>query len=449
MRFPMKKQSTESCPTRKRFSVNKRKLIFSCIAICLFLLIVEACSFILLATAFLTASPWPNAAHLLPDENLGWTLTPNVTNHVVNHTKKFDVIYRTNKFFRQDGQDIRHVKNSDIVLIGDSHIFGFGLAENQTLSSQLHKMLSKNGDTKLVLNAGVPGYGLGQYYLRLQSLGDLAKGTLVVVYVNPLNDLVNLSLKIDYKYPKPHASIQRGQLTYSKPLLYNPKVPLYFAPEFDRLNQVFSLPTPAPAPLIAHLSQLSPTIRLMRSLKEGSIRFRWSELAPVEDITPGQDGEKYEHVRQEQIRKRPLRHAARYWPIITKFESERNIAEETLRGIFRAMKKHVEKQGANLLVVVGRECYSEQAFWIRLSNILAKRFPEYEFKWTLARDIVKRAAGQESIATLTIEYPQERIESMYVPYDGHTSGDGFSVVASEIVKWMSAPKNATTETTKN
>jgi hypothetical protein len=413
-----------------------KSILISCVGTCLLLLILEACSGVLLALVFFTASPWLHNTHLNLDQCLGWSLTPYATNHVVNHVKGFDVTYRSNRYFRLDGQDIRRVKACDVVILGDSHVFGYGLADDQTLAAQLHTRLSEGGQTHRVLNAGVPGYGPDQDYLRLQSLGGLAEGTLVIVYVSPMNDLVNLSTEIEYGYPKPHASLHQGRLAYSKPLLYDPRVATRFAPEFDRLNQVFEEPGPAPAPLMARLSRRSLTCRLVRAARERSLRFRWSRLAPAEEIDKNLDAKEYEREQQELFRKYPFRYLTGYWPAIAEFEAERQIAEETLRSIFVAMKQHVERQDAHLLVVIAGECYRDQAFWIHLGDILVERFPKYAFQWTLARDVVTRAAEQAGVSALRIEYPQDRIESMYIPYDGHTSAEGFSVVSREIVQSM-------------
>lgn len=438
MTSPTNEQGIEPDLHQKKAFIDKGSVAFFFFAVCFLILLLEAASSIILSRIFLPASPWPFFAHMVQHETRGWTVTPYVTYRIVNYPKGYDVTYRTNKSFRVDGQNIDRAKDADIVLIGSSHIFGYGLTDDETLSAQLHTLLSAKGRPSRVLNAGVPGYGPGQYYQRLLSLGRLTRDTVVVVHVSPTSSLGVLSMDIAFGHPKSHASLRRGRLTFSKPLAYDPQLSFHFAQPFERLNQEFAIPNPAPVPPIVRLSRRSATSRLVSALQEGTIRTRWSELEPSEYIGPVREGEKFEQWRHQHIRSHSLRNILGLWPLISKLEPERKIIQATLQVIFRAMKKHVESQGAHLLIVVARESHLDQAYSIAIGQIFVEQFPEYEFQPTWPRNLVLHTAQQEGISTLVAPYPRDSLERMYVPYDSHTSGEGFAVVAEEIVKWIAA-----------
>ena len=165
-----------------------KKITFSVIVLMLFLAALELLSS---AALSLLCVPMPNMRgdpYMAQDPDLGWVLAPGVSHHVVTYPKGFDFTIRTGNGFRKDSQDIRRVSDCQIITIGDSHTFGWGLTDEQTLAFQLHNLLSDDRHTCLVFNGGVPSYGLDQYYLRLRSLGRLVAGSLVVIYVNPINN---------------------------------------------------------------------------------------------------------------------------------------------------------------------------------------------------------------------------------------------------------------------
>jgi hypothetical protein len=74
---------------------------------------------------------------------------------------------------------------NDVLVIGDSQVFGLGVEENETFSS---KMASELGSDTHVLNAGVPTYGPLEYNLLLQEILDKRKVKTVVYTVNYVND---------------------------------------------------------------------------------------------------------------------------------------------------------------------------------------------------------------------------------------------------------------------
>lgn len=415
----------------------KKKLFFSLILIGFFLLALELLSYAILAFLYLPVPiPMGSDAYMAPDPRLGWVLAPGVSHHIVEPPKGFDMTVHTGAGFRMDAQNIRHVKDCDIITIGDSHTFGYGLKDDQTLAFQLHSLLSDDHRACLVFNGGVPSYGLDQYFLRLRSLGRLARGSLVIVYIDPINDIRNLSRDIDYVNPRPYARLAKSGVRYVRPILYKPKRDFHFAPDFDSLNQAFRVSAPPPPPVGVKLFHKSKTWQLLSGLRGKRYRFKWTRLEPTEAIGPYQDGGEYEKAFQKRIEHEPLQFAASQWSEISEFASERRVAEELIFGILRDMKRHVANQRASLLVVIAEEAYGKQGYFIRARDTLRQQLPQYHFEGDWSRQAVKRAAEKAQIPFLMMEYPMDRIESMFVPYDGHTSAEGFSLTARRIAEWM-------------
>jgi hypothetical protein len=427
-------EARDAAEAPRPFSLPRYLLFFFVVTVFI-LLLFEGCAAVMLSHVFYPASPWKGAEHITLDHDLGWTLNPYVENHVVKYAEEIDATYRTNAKFRIDAQGDLGVADSDVILIGDSHMFGFGLTDDQTLAAQLHRRLSTEQQPRNVLSAGVPGYGPGQYYLRLRSLGRLPKNALVVVYINPLNDLVDLSTDIDYGCAKPHADRVRGQLKFTKPLLYDSELVVHFGPQYHRLNQVFEY-SPAEPPLSAKLNRRSRTVRLVNCLKQGTVRNRWTMLEPVENIGVERTSEEFQKLQLRRQRKDPLYRGSRFWPLITEFEPERQAVEDTLAAVLTAMKDRVELYGARMLVVVAPECYVNQPYWTHRLTVLMEQFPDYTFEWTRAEKTVEQAGKAAGVPMLLVEYAQENIDSMYVPNDGHTSAAAFTIIADDIAKWM-------------
>jgi ankyrin repeat protein len=423
--------------TKHKKLTIKKKIFFSLIVLVLFLLSLELLSYA--ALCFLCVPVPRNIggdAYMAPDPDLGWVLAPGASHHIVKYPQGYDITIRTGNGFRKDGQDIRSVRDCDIITIGDSHTFGFGLKDTQTLSFQLHRLLSDGQWKCLVFNGGVPSYGLDQYYLRLRSLGRLAEGSLVIVYINPINDIRNLSRDIDYGSPRPYAYLAEDGVEYVRPILYDPEISFHFSPDFDSLNQAFNVSIPTAPPTAVPMFQKNQTWQLFSGLRDKKFRVLWSQIEPTEAIDSYQDGWQHEQDYQRYVRRQLLQFAAGQWPEISEFESERRVAEEMLFRIFCDMKRHVESQQAHLLVVVAEEAYGNQGYWMRTLDILKQQLPQYKFEDGWSREAVKRAAQKANLPFLMADYPADRIESMFIPYDAHTSAEGFSFTAQRIVEWM-------------
>ena len=424
--------------TKSKKLTIKKKILFSLIVLGFFLLIIELFSYAILSFLCL---PFPShhsgeTSYITQDPDLGWSLVPGASHHILKYPQGYDITIHIGNGFRKDNQNIRRVRDCDIITIGDSHTFGFGLKDEQTLAYQLHSMLSNEQNKCLVFNGGVGGYGLDQYYLRLRSLGRLATGSLVIVYVNPINDIANLSRDIDYGSPRSYARLAEGGVEYIKPILYDPKTGGHFAPDFDSLNQAFEIPTPIPPPKDVKILHKSQTWQLFSGLRNKKFRFRWNQIKMTEAIDTYQDGWEHEQIRQRYAQREQLKFAAGQWSEISEFEHERRVVEEMLFGILCDMKRHIENQQAHLLVVISEEAYTNQGFNIRIRDILKQQLPQYTFGEGWSRQVVRRATQKANVDSLMIEYPVDRIESMFIPYDGHTSADGFSFVVQRIMEWI-------------
>jgi len=416
----------------------KKKIFFSLIVLGLFLLALELLSYTALSLLFIPVARniGGGNAYMTPDPDLGWVPATGISHHIVHNRKGYDFTIRIGNGFRKDGQDIRNVRECDIITIGDSHTFGWGLKDKETLAFQLHSLLSDDKHKCLVFNGGVPSYGLDQYYLRLRSLGRLTKGSLVIVYVNPINDVANLSRDIDYSSPRPYACLAKDSVEYVKPILYDPEINFHFSRDFDSLNQAFNVSTPITPPMFALMFQKSQIWLLFSGLRDKKFRLRWNQIEPTEEIYSYLDGWENEQRILTYTQRQSLQNAAHQWTEISEFDSERLVAEELVFRILCDMKKHTENQQTHLLVVIADEAYGNQGFVKRLEDILKQQLPQYTFEEGWSRQAVKHAAQKANIPFLMIEYPSDRIESMFIPYDGHTSAEGFSFIAQRVAEWI-------------
>ncbi|HWO25729.1 MAG TPA: hypothetical protein VNO30_43620 [Kofleriaceae bacterium] len=75
----------------------------------------------------------------------------------------------------------------EIIVVGDSQVFGLGVEENQTFSARLAEELHRP-----VINAGVPTYGPAEYRAVIEELLAQRKAKTVVLTLNLVNDTFEL-----------------------------------------------------------------------------------------------------------------------------------------------------------------------------------------------------------------------------------------------------------------
>lgn len=142
-----------------------KKIIFS-----LILMLSMVLAFELLCRLMLPMpryQPFPaEEKHLVAHETRGYAF---VQNQQVQWGKK--TVFFNELGFRDD--PIGSKRNIDILAVGDSFTIGTGLDVEDSWPKQLQDLLNqdvKNGKTKRVLNAGVPGYSIRQIRIQTEEL---------------------------------------------------------------------------------------------------------------------------------------------------------------------------------------------------------------------------------------------------------------------------------------
>ena len=125
---------------------------------------------------------WPDA-----HPELGWVLNRNRPVPHKDKRNNIDLVYVGNEEGFRDYQKWRSftdvsVNNNNIMVFGDSMVFGFGVEENKRISNQLEILTnSKYG----VYNLAIPGWGFDQMFLAFRKYAPLFKPKIAVfVYIN-------------------------------------------------------------------------------------------------------------------------------------------------------------------------------------------------------------------------------------------------------------------------
>lgn len=122
-----------------------------------------------------------------PSENFGHELVPGFEGF-----GPLNVPIKINANGFRDGEHATE-KPPDVVRIvglGDSFLFGWGVPADQVFLKQLERRLrDRTGRRIETINAGVPGWGLNQYYIYLNEMGRQLSPDLVVLayFVDDLN----------------------------------------------------------------------------------------------------------------------------------------------------------------------------------------------------------------------------------------------------------------------
>ena len=138
------------------------------------------------------------------DSELGWSPIPN---RKIYHPA-WGTVSSNSLGFRSP--EIDQNKNQ-IIVLGDSYAWGFGVSDTETFPYYLDKMVSKFNYQ--VLNLGVSGYGIDQYYLFLKRhISKFNKLKQVILLINVQNDFVGTAVNVDNGKKKPLFVVKNNNL---------------------------------------------------------------------------------------------------------------------------------------------------------------------------------------------------------------------------------------------
>lgn len=143
------------------------------------------------------------------DSELGYTLTPAFEGTI--RRSEFTVSLRIGEgaLRKWEGEE-QGSETLRILVLGDSQAFGFGVGDDETLSSHLEAMLSAASPERSieVINGGIPGYGTADQLAFLEARGREIDPDLIILQFLSVNDLK------ENRYPAvTWATIDDGMLT--------------------------------------------------------------------------------------------------------------------------------------------------------------------------------------------------------------------------------------------
>jgi len=127
----------------------------------------------------------------VPTIEEGWksTSVPNTTFQHFDSEDEYSVEVKINKYGFRDSKDLSHSKEKDIVLLGDSFCFGYGVEEEERFGNILNQMI---GDSIDVFNVSTPNCHFLTYYENLKYAKKLGLKTKRMIFgVCMENDILN------------------------------------------------------------------------------------------------------------------------------------------------------------------------------------------------------------------------------------------------------------------
>lgn len=172
------------------------------------------------------------------DPALGWTLRPNrasADHNTLEHGIR-----------RNFGETT--LRPGAILAVGDSYTEGWEVSDAETWPAQLERLLGR-----AVLNAGVGGYGTDQIILRAEALLPVVRP--MVLIVGFLEFDIYRAAHTHFGAPKPHFTLEGGELRYHPPAPLEAKRPAgWLARSGNRLRDALGY-----SALASHLlSRLAP-----------------------------------------------------------------------------------------------------------------------------------------------------------------------------------------------
>jgi len=112
---------------------------------------------------------------------LPYTLKPNYEGYQVGKYVKLDS--EGNRIVTPLPVEIsENIKEQNILILGDSVVFGFGLENGQTFASQLQHLSNKNNSNYIVKNIGAPGYTSWNEYEALKQYIENHNVDIVILF---------------------------------------------------------------------------------------------------------------------------------------------------------------------------------------------------------------------------------------------------------------------------
>ena len=135
----------------------------------------------------------------LHDSTLGWRNIPGYKAETWGHSLSINALgMRGDEVTRPKAPGSRR-----LLLLGDSFLWGFGVANDSIVSAFLERLLAKTNRPHQVLNAAVSGWSTDQQFLYFKQHGASLAPDLVVVGFFQLNDTVELLAPRMYGLAKP------------------------------------------------------------------------------------------------------------------------------------------------------------------------------------------------------------------------------------------------------
>lgn len=124
---------------------------------------------------------FPHVNFYVADPELGVRLEPGATMNFRLRENPLTTIHVNAQGYR--GEDWPEPGEGEIIVLGDSQVFGLGVEDGETFSAKLAEATGRT-----VLNAGVPTYGPPEYLLLARELLEQRKPQTLIVTLNYLND---------------------------------------------------------------------------------------------------------------------------------------------------------------------------------------------------------------------------------------------------------------------
>ncbi len=153
-----------------------------------------------IAVRLVVGSPLPERLPLVqvePHPRRAWTMTPHHDHYTYQHPVRVNALgLRGGEVEAKQPGEVR------VIALGDSLVYGQGVAEEDTLPAQLESRLNAGGDKDSarkysVINAGVRGYSTGQEMDLLAELRDKVEPDIVVLFWY-WNDLKETEVRDNY-----------------------------------------------------------------------------------------------------------------------------------------------------------------------------------------------------------------------------------------------------------
>jgi hypothetical protein len=350
--------------------------------------------------------------------NLNFLLPP--LKKVRYYTHEFDSVVSTNKFgFRGD---VRIINEKQIIIIGDSQIYGWGLNDDQTFPYLLESILRLNNQNINVYNLGVPGTNTIDHILTAKYYIKRFKPTIAIVGIGISDDFQQVFEQSQQLYKL--NILENNEDLYLKN--YKKIIKDFYPNIYSLLKNIRNY----------NLNELFNGYLLATKDWKNISKEQYKKDYPIELIELMKKGFINPGIFQF-VSNYPNRNLLFYKNILADNNSPENKILKEIISNFKDLKKIADENNTQLLLLSVPSGAFVKSKNFEIQKIYGFSLSNEDLETFLPEVILKKMSSEIDLNFIeTLRLFRQFEEDFFFPYDGHLNVEGSKLVSKIVYNYL-------------